>query len=143
MTLSDRFCVDRHRESFRDLVESHVDILFANEDEACALYEVSDLGEVFGHLRGKCELAVVTRSAKGSVVLVADDVIRVAAEPVDRVVDTTGAGDLFAAGFLYGLADRRDPEVCARLGSIAAAEIISHVGARPETPLADLAASKL
>jgi sugar/nucleoside kinase (ribokinase family) len=143
LTLSDPFCVDRHRDSFRDLVENHVDVLFANEEEACALYEAEDRGDVFEHLKGKCELAAVTRGSQGSVVLAGAEVIRVAAEPVERVVDTTGAGDLFAAGFLFGLSDGRDPETCARLGSIAAAEIISHVGARPEISLAELAASKL
>ncbi len=143
LTLSDPFCVERHREEFRDLVNNHVDVLFANEAEVLSLYQTNDLDGALAALRGRCEIAAVTRSKDGSVILCGDDVIRVEAEPVDEVVDTTGAGDLYAAGFLFGLSEGRDPATCGRLGSIAAAEIISHFGARPESSLADLVAAKL
>ena len=139
LTLSDSFCVDRHRGAFLDLVEGHVDVLFANEAEILSLYEVDDFDEAVARVRGHCRIAALTRSAAGSVVVTAEDVITVAAEPVDRVVDTTGAGDLFAAGFLAGLARGLDLATCGRLGSIAAAEVIGHVGPRPDASLAELA----
>jgi sugar/nucleoside kinase (ribokinase family) len=143
LSLSDPFCVERHREEFRDLVDNHVDVLFANEAEARSLYQANDLDGALAAMRGRCEIAAVTRGKDGSVILCGDDVIRVEAEPVDEVVDTTGAGDLYAAGFLFGLSEGRDPATCGRLGSVAAAEIISHFGARPESSLADLVAAKL
>jgi sugar/nucleoside kinase (ribokinase family) len=143
LTLSDPFCVERHRAEFRDLVEHHVDVLFANEQEAMSLYRSETLEQALDSLRGRCEVAVVTRSAQGSVVLSGDEVLHVEAEPVARVVDTTGAGDLYAAGFLFGLAEGRDLATCARIGGIAAAEVISHVGARPATALARLVAARL
>lgn len=142
LTLSDSFCVDRHRAEFLDLIRSGVDILFANESEITSLYRVESFEEAARQARGACELAVLTRSAKGSLILNGEKAITVAPERVARVVDTTGAGDLYAAGFLYGLTAGKPLEMCGRLGSLAAAEIISHVGARPETPLAQLAASK-
>jgi len=138
LTLSDSFCVERHRAEFRDLVEHHVDILFANEHEVMALYEAATFDGALRQVRGTCEVAALTRSAKGSVIVAGGDIIEIAAEPVERVVDTTGAGDLYAAGFLFGLARGRPLPECGRIAAIAAAEIISHVGARPETSLADL-----
>lgn len=141
LTLSDAFCVGRHRAEFRDLVENHVDVLFANESEILSLYETTRFDEVLPHLRAKpARVAAVTRSEKGSVAIGNGEVHAVPAEPGVKVVDTTGAGDLYAAGFLHGLTTGRDLAACARLGSICAGEIISHYGARPETPLKDLAA---
>ena len=141
LTLSDPFCVGRHRAAFRDLLEHHVDILFANEAEICALYEVADFDTALAKVRGHCEVAALTRSAKGSVLIGngATHVIQV--QPVKKVVDTTGAGDLYAAGVLYGLSRGLDLPSCGWLGSVAAAEVISHVGARPMVPLRSLAGS--
>jgi sugar/nucleoside kinase (ribokinase family) len=135
LTLSDPICVERHREEFRDLVSHHVDILFANEAEAQALCRTIDLDDAVAWLRGRCDVVVVTRSQHGSIVLHGDQTIPVAAEPVPQVVDTTGAGDLYAAGFLYGMAQNLDLATCGRIGSIAASEIIGHFGARPEARL--------
>jgi sugar/nucleoside kinase (ribokinase family) len=143
LTLSDPFCVERHRAAFLDLVEHHVDILFANELEICALYQVRDFDAALPHVRGHCELAALTRSAKGSVLVNGDRVHVVRPHPVEAVVDTTGAGDLYASGVLYGLAQGLDLPTCGRLGSLAAAEVIAHVGARPMVPLAELAAPVL
>ena len=139
LSLSDPFCVDRWRAEFRDLVEVEVDILFANEEEIMSLYQVDDFDEALQHVRGHCQIAALTRSGKGSVVLSGDEVHVIDARPVHQVVDTTGAGDLYAAGFLYGLTQGKDLHDCGTLGSIAAAEVISHFGARPETPLGALA----
>ena len=143
LTLSDGFCVDRHRDEFRDLVANHVDILFANEDEILSLYQLSEFDEALQIVRGQVRIAALTRSEKGSVVVGGDEVHVLDAEPVDRVVDTTGAGDLYAAGFLYGLTQGRNLHDCGRMGGIVAAEIISHVGARPAVPLAKLVADKM
>lgn len=143
LTLSDPFCVERHRAAFLDLVEHHVDILFANELEICALYQVHDFDAALPHVRGHCELAALTRSAKGSVLVNGRRMHVVHAVPVGAVVDTTGAGDLYASGVLYGLAQGLDLPTCGRLGSLAAAEVIAHVGARPMVPLAELAAPVL
>lgn len=143
LTLSDPFCVERHRADFRDLVEHQVDVLFANEDEICSLYEVDDFDAAARHVRGHCEIAALTRSEKGSVVVTGAVEHRVEAAEVDEVVDTTGAGDQYAAGFLYGLTHGYDLPTCGRLGALAAAEVISHLGARPEISLADLARSEL
>jgi sugar/nucleoside kinase (ribokinase family) len=139
LTLSDSFCVDRHRDDFRALVRDEVDLLFANDDELRALYEVESLQEAVARVRDDCELAMVTVGAEGSLVVTGDDVIAVKAEPVAHVVDTTGAGDLYAAGFLYGYTSGADLAECGRLGSVAAAEVISHVGARPLVRLRRLA----
>jgi sugar/nucleoside kinase (ribokinase family) len=139
LTLSDPFCVGRHRKAFLDLVEHHVDILFANEAEICALYEVRDFDRAAARVRGHCEIAALTRSEKGSVILGDGQVHTVAPHPVAEVVDTTGAGDLYAAGVLYGLSQGLDLPACGRLGALAAAEVIAHVGARPMVPLAQLA----
>ncbi len=138
LTLSDSFCVDRHRRDFQDLVEGHIDILFANEAEITSLYEVDSFDDALQAVRGKCDLVALTRSEAGSVVLNNGEVHIIDAAPVDKVVDTTGAGDLYAAGFLYGLTHGGDLGACGRLGSLAAAEVISHFGARPETSLKSL-----
>ncbi len=143
LTLSDPFCVGRHRAAFLDLVERHVDILFANEAEICALYEVSDFDTALARVRGHCQVAALTRSAKGSVIVADGRLHTVSAHLVDAVVDTTGAGDLYAAGVLYGLSQGLDLPTCGRLGSLAAAEVITHVGARPMVPLAQLAGTIL
>lgn len=140
LTLSDNFCVERHRESFHHLIRNHVDILFANEEELLSLYETRDFDKAVEALRAEAPLAAVTRSEKGSVVIGDGDPIAVAAEPVEKVVDTTGAGDQYAAGFLFGIAKGLPLATCARLGHIAAAEVISHYGPRPEVPYAELAA---
>jgi sugar/nucleoside kinase (ribokinase family) len=140
LTLSDPFCVDRHRADFRDLIAGHVDILFANEAEICSLYQTKDFDAALRDVRGECEIAVLTRSEKGAVVVTAKDKVAVPAAPVAKVVDTTGAGDLFASGFLHGFTHGRDLAHCAKLGALCAAEIISHFGARPETKLKELAA---
>jgi sugar/nucleoside kinase (ribokinase family) len=137
LTLSDPFCVERHRPEFQRLVEGHVDLLFANEIEALALYESSNLEEAAQRLRANCEIVVITRSAEGCLVLNGAETHAVPAYPAPAVVDTTGAGDLFAAGFLFGLCRGWELRECARIGAAAAAEIISHYGARPQTPLAE------
>ena len=138
LTLSDGFCVDRHRDSFLSLIKNDIDILFANEDEICSLYQTSSFDEAAEKVAADAELTVLTRSEKGSLVINGDAKHQADAFPVDRVVDTTGAGDLFAAGFLYGYSNGFDHTRSARLGSLAAAEIISHVGARAETDLRKL-----
>ena len=138
-TLSDPFCVDRHRDEFRDIVADEIDVLFGNESEICSLYEVDDFDAALQKVRRHCRVAALTRSEHGSVVIGVDEVHVVEAEPMDRLVDTTGAGDQYAAGFLYGLTHRQDLATCGRLGSIAAAEVISHFGARPAVSLAKLA----
>ncbi len=135
LSLSDPFVVDRHREDLLTLIKEDVDVLFGNEDEIFQLYEAGDLDTAVSRLRGAKVLACMTRGAKGAVVFDGETTAAVPAMPVEKVVDTTGAGDLFAAGFLYGYTHGRDLEGCAKLGSMAAAEIISHIGARPETPL--------
>jgi sugar/nucleoside kinase (ribokinase family) len=139
LTLSDPFCVDRHRAAFVDLVERHVDVLFANEVEICALYEANDFDAVLQRVRRHCEIAALTRSERGSLVVADGDVHVIEAHKVGAVVDTTGAGDLYASGFLFGLSRGMDLPTCGRLGSLAAAEVISHVGARPLAPLSDMA----
>jgi adenosine kinase len=141
LTLSDAFCVDRYRDEFLDLIRTGtVDIVFANEAELHGLYQTADFDSAVAALQREAQLAVVTRSEKGCVVVTRERAETVAACPVDRVVDTTGAGDLFAAGFLSGLARGNDHEACARLGALAAGEVIQHLGARPETSLKALAA---
>ena len=142
-TLSDSFCVERHGDDFRRLADGKVDILFANEAEICSLYRTDDFDAAARAIRGKLPIAVITRSEKGAVVLTPEGEVAVPAEPVSRIVDTTGAGDLFAAGFLAGLGQGRALADCARLGAIAAAEVISHYGARPEADLKALAAQRL
>jgi sugar/nucleoside kinase (ribokinase family) len=139
LSLSDPFCVERHRRDFLDLVDAHVDILFANEREICALYETEHFEQAVKDVRGHCEIAALTRSERGSDIVTAQKLIHVAPAKVARVVDTTGAGDLYAAGFLYGLTHGRDLETCGRLSSLCAGEVITHFGARPETSLVILA----
>ena len=135
LTLSDSFCVDRYREEFRELVSGGVDIVFANEAELLSLYEVKEFDEGLQALRGHCEVAALTRSEKGSVIISGDEVHVIDAAAVGRVVDTTGAGDLYAAGFLYGYTKGEDLAACGHIASLAASEVISHFGARPDVPL--------
>jgi len=140
LSLSDAFCVDRWRDEFLQLMRSGtVDLIFANEAELQSLYQTSDFDAAVAALRGDIDVAVVTRSEKGCLVVGPDGTEAVPAFPVERVVDTTGAGDLFAAGFLSGLARGADDRTCGRLGALAAAEVIQHLGARPEVSLRELA----
>ena len=140
LSLSDAFCVDRWRGEFLQLMRSRtVDLIFANEAELHSLYQTSDFDSAVAALRPDVSTAVVTRSEKGCIVLSPDGIEAVPAFPVERVVDTTGAGDLFAAGFLSGLARGAEDRTCGRLGALAAAEVIGHLGARPQTSLRDLA----
>jgi sugar/nucleoside kinase (ribokinase family) len=139
LTLSDPFCVERHRAEWLKLVADEVDILFANEAEICALYE-SDFERAMEAVRRDCRVAALTRSEHGSVVVAGGDTHTVPAQQVEWLTDTTGAGDLYASGFLSGYTRGSDLEMCARLGSLAAAEVISHLGARPEANLTELAA---
>ena len=138
LTLSDSFCVARHHESFLDLVNNHVDILFANEAEIVALYRTTDFDGALKVVRDLGKTAALTRSAQGSVVLDAKEIHVIPAAPVAKVVDTTGAGDLYAAGFLYGLTHKLGLAKAGLIASIAAAEVISHVGPRPQVPLSGL-----
>lgn len=142
LTLSDPFCVERHREAFLDFIRNSVDLLFANHREVMSLYQTEDLEDACRQLSKDCNLAAVTRSEKGSWILTADELYEIAPEPVAHVADTTGAGDLYAAGFLFGYARSMEMPACGRLASLAAAEIISHIGPRPEVSLAELARSK-
>ncbi|MFP3921756.1 MAG: adenosine kinase, partial [Dichotomicrobium sp.] len=139
LSLSDTFCVERHRAAFRSLIQGGVDILFGNQEEVCALYETDTLDDALSALRAECTLAAVTRSGDGSIIMTQEDTIEIPAVKVDELVDTTGAGDLYAAGFLHGLARGRPLQECGQLASLTAGEIVSHIGARPETPLAELA----
>ncbi|MDQ3757136.1 MAG: adenosine kinase [Actinomycetota bacterium] len=137
-TLSDPFCVDRHRAEFLELIEREVDVLFANEIEVMSLFETDDLDKALDAVRKLCDTTAVTRSEHGSVVVTGEGRLAVPAAPVAQVADTTGAGDLYAAGFLFGLARGMELRRCAELGSVAAAEVISHLGARPQVPLSSL-----
>lgn len=138
LTLSDGFCVDRHRASFMELIDDHVDVLFANHIELCSLFETDDLDWAISQIRERVALTAVTKSADGSVLIAGQETVDIAPAPVDHVVDATGAGDLYASGVLYGLARGYDLEHCGSLGSIVAAEVISHVGPRPEVDLREL-----
>ena len=138
-TLSDAFVVERHRDALLGFIDAKADIVFANEAEAMALFQTQDFGEALHALSAKVATAVVTRGAQGSVIVTDGATTAVEAAPVDRVVDTTGAGDQYAAGVLYGLARKLDPPTCGQLGALAAAEVIAHYGPRPQTPLKDLA----
>jgi sugar/nucleoside kinase (ribokinase family) len=137
ITLSDSFCVARHRESFLDLIKGDIDIVFANENEIKSLYETEDFDDALQKVRKDCEIAVLTRSEAGCVVVKGNEIHVIEAHPIAKLVDATGAGDLFASGFLYGYTNGHGLADSARLGSLAAAEVISHVGARPEVRLAD------
>ncbi len=138
LTLSDSFCVDRHRPDFVALVRDEVDVLFGNGEELMSLYEVGSMGDAIREVRRHCDLAAITAGADGSYIVTEEEVLHVGAEPVAQVLDTTGAGDLYAAGFLFGLTQDRPLDQCARLGSIAAGEVISHVGPRPLVELRTL-----
>jgi sugar/nucleoside kinase (ribokinase family) len=138
ITLSDAFCVDRYREEFHALIRDKVDILFANESEIKSLYQAPTFEKAVAAVRKDARIAALTRSEKGSLIVAGGETHEVPAASVTRVVDTTGAGDLYAAGFLFGLTHGKPLAECARLGGIAAAEIISHVGARPEASLREL-----
>lgn len=139
LTLSDRFCVDRHRESFRHLVKGHIDILFSNESEITGLYENDDLGGALDAARKDCPLVIVTRSEHGSLIAAGEETVEIKPMPVSKVADSTGAGDQYAAGFLFGYAKGRPLAECGALASLAAAEVISHMGPRPEQSLRALA----
>lgn len=139
LSLSDPFCVDRHRDDFRALVKDGADIVFANEKEITSLYETNTFLEAADAALQDCEMAVLTRSEAGSLIVGGGETTEIAAEPVSEVVDATGAGDLYAAGFLFGLTKGLPIADCGRLGSLAAAEAISHIGARPEANLVELA----
>ncbi len=142
LSLSDGFCVDRHRDEFKALISEGVDIVFANEGEIKSLYQTTDFDSAARVASGHMKMAVLTRGAQGSVILSGGKQVSIAVDPVTKVIDTTGAGDLYAAGFLYGYTQGADMATSGHLGSIAAAEIISHTGARPAMSLAALAKSK-
>ncbi len=135
LSLSDAFCVDRHRSSFIDFIKKHVNLLFANEDEIKSLFELSDTKDALNRCREICEMSAITRGSLGSIVACKDGTYEVEAEPVENILDTTGAGDAYAGGFIRGLALQKHPSICGKIGSIAASEIISHFGARPEKDL--------
>jgi sugar/nucleoside kinase (ribokinase family) len=136
ITLSDSFCVERHRDDFLSLIKSSINIVFANESEIKSLYKTQNFSGAIDAVRKDCPIAVVTRSEKGSVIVKGSDTIEVPAHPVKNVVDVTGAGDLYAAGFLFGYTAGKPLAHCARLGSLAASEVISHIGPRPDVNLA-------
>ncbi len=139
LTLSDSFCVDRHRREWLDLISDMVDLVFANETEICSLFETEDFDSAASLAADITEIVALTRSAEGSVVISGNERVEVPARHVPQIVDATGAGDLYASGFLFGLARGVDLRRCAELGGIAAAEIISHIGARPQVSLSSLA----
>ena len=143
LTLSDAFCVARFRDEFIELAERHVDILFANESEILSLYQVDNFDDALQHVRKHCEIAALTRSEKGSVVVTGNEVHVIDAEKGVKVVDTTGAGDAYAGGFLYGYTQGYDLATCGRLGGLMAAEVISHMGPRPEADIKKLASAVL
>ena len=143
LSLSDQFCVDRHRDEFQDLVTNHVDILFANEDEIISLYQSETFEEALKAVRGQCKTVALTRGGKGSVIVHGDETLIVDAEKDVKVIDTTGAGDAYAAGFLHGYTAGKDLQTSAQIGGICAAEAISHMGARAQTNLKELTAKKL
>jgi sugar/nucleoside kinase (ribokinase family) len=138
LTLSDSFCVERHRDDFRALVEDEVDVLFGNEEELMSLYRTDTFEAAVASVRRDSALAVITRGPRGAAIITHDRIVDVAAEHVEHVLDTTGAGDLFASGFLFGYTSGKSLEDCGRLGSIAAAEVITHVGPRPLVELRSL-----
>lgn len=143
ITLSDGFCVDRHRPAFRDIIKNHIDLLFANEEEIISLYEAKTFDEALEKVKNECEVSCLTRGALGSVVVGDGQVYVIDAEPASRVVDTTGAGDQYAAGFLYGFSRNLPLATCGQIAGIAAAEVISHQGARPVTNLHSLVKGKI
>ena len=137
LSLSDPFCVERHRDDFKDLIFNHVDILFANQDELCALME-TDFDTACDNIANKCEVAAITKGAQGSLIIKGGERTLIDSVKPEELVDTTGAGDAYAAGFLFGYTNGKDMSVCGKYGSIAAAEVISHIGPRPSKSLADL-----
>ena len=141
ITLSDPFCVDRHRGAFRSLIADHTDLLFANEHEVMALYETQDFDEALTRVSNDVDIAAITVGARGAYVVTGMDTIHVPTAAT-RIVDATGAGDLFAGGFLAGLAQNKDLATCASMGCVAAGEIIGHIGARPEADLKALMAER-
>ena len=141
MTLSDAFCVDRYREEFLELMKSGtVDICFANDAELKSLYQTADLATAINAVREDCTLTAVTKGAEGSTIVTREKTVDVDPHPINKLVDSTGAGDLYAAGFLFGLTQGRNMMDCGRLGGLAASEVIQHVGPRPQVSLKDLAA---
>jgi len=142
LTLSDAFVVERHREALLEFMGTQVDVVFANTAELLSLFQTKDFDAALTAMRGRSAIAAITRSAQGSVVIAGDQTHEIAAVPVEKLVDTTGAGDQYAAGFLHGLAQGRPLPACGRLGSLAAAEVVSHYGPRPQVSLQDLAAAK-
>jgi sugar/nucleoside kinase (ribokinase family) len=143
LSLSDPFCVDRWRDEFAELIAEHVDILIGNEAEVCSLYRVDRLDAALERVRGEVRVAALTRSAAGAVLLAGEATERIAAAPIARVVDTTGAGDLYAAGLLYGLTHELPLAACGRLGALCAAAVLGHYGARADRPLAPLVEAAL
>ncbi|MDY7102064.1 MAG: adenosine kinase [Actinomycetota bacterium] len=144
LTLSDTFCVDRHRTEFHDLIENDIDILFGNHGELTALYETEDLDAAIAEVEKRVDIAAITCGPKGSIVVGHGERHEIPAWTVEgRVLDTTGAGDLYASGFLHGITRGRDLATCARLGHLAAGEVISHLGPRPEVSLSELATQVL
>lgn len=141
LTLSDPFCVNRHREDFLKLVDGHIDILFCNQEELLALYQTENLDEAIDKIAQSVSVCAVTQGADGATIIFNGEKTKIKAAPVAKIVDTTGAGDLFAAGFLYGYTQGKDAKTCGEWGALAAAEIISHVGARPQTELKQLLAA--
>lgn len=138
LTLSDVFCVERHRQEFLDLVSKDIDILFANEHELCALFGTQDLSEAMDAVQPFCDIVAVTRGSKGCTIMAGNERFDEEAIFVENLVDTTGAGDQFAAGFLYGLTEDKPLQECAKLGCMAAAEVIAHMGPRPQMAYKDL-----
>lgn len=138
LTLSDTFCVERHRAEFLELIKNDIDILFANQNELLALYQTDDLNKAIDAVRGHCKIAVTTRSAKGAVIVSGKETVEVPAVPVAKVIDTTGAGDLYAAGVLYGITHGKSLAEAGHIGAVAAAEVISHYGPRPQKALKEL-----
>lgn len=142
LTLSDSFCVNRYRAEFLEFVTSSVDILFANESEICALFEVNNVEDAVEKVRPLCDISAITLSEKGSIVVAGAETIKVAPVMPPQLVDTTGAGDAYAAGFMFGLTSGESLAQCGHLGSIAASEVISHMGPRPLVALKDLISKK-
>jgi len=143
LSLSDAFCVDRHRQSFQELVNGHVDVLFANETEICSLYESDSFEAAADQVRGRCRVAALTRSEQGSVLLRGEETLAIPPYRLGELVDTTGAGDLYAAGFLYGYTRGEDLERCGRLGSLCAGQVVTQLGPRPQGSLPELVARHL
>jgi fructokinase len=143
LSLSDAFCVDRHRESFQELVDGHVDLLFANEMEITSLYRVDRFEEAAAEVRGRCRVAALTRSEQGSVLLRGEETLTIPPYRLGELVDTTGAGDLYAAGFLHGYTRGESLERCGRLGSLCAGQVVTQLGPRPHASLPELVAQHL